>query len=240
MPKMPNCLVQQLMPTSGLTTRNDLIGRHDVLKSRRNEDVFSDSGHEIGAESASLGVQEAWIDEFEQLRVETAASLRVEEGYPGLLTLRVQDGPLLERERVVGKDQGQRPVAWRSRADERDLKLPGQALHVGHGHVPLEPDVICQQDAKRRFRDGDVAGLVQRLVVEHHQAVAVDKQQRARRIVLEPHAPGPLQPDGALRNGTVGSNLEEARLQTSETVEISLDPGQIRLVLRGGSKARLG
>jgi hypothetical protein len=27
MPKMPNCLVQQLMPTSGLTTRGDLIGR---------------------------------------------------------------------------------------------------------------------------------------------------------------------------------------------------------------------
>src|SRR5579872_388793 len=239
MANIPNCFVQQLMPTSGLTTRNDLIDGHDVLKSRRNEDVFSDSRHELDAESPCLRVQEARIDEFKQLRVETATSLRVQEGHPGLLALRVQDGPLLEGERIVGEDQRQRPVAWRSRADERYLKLPGQALHVGHGHVPLEPDVIRQQDAERRFRDRDVAGLIQRLVVEHHKAVAGDQQQRARRIVLEPHAAGPFQPDGALRDAAVGCDLEKARLQGPEAIEIGLDPAQIRLVLRGGSEACL-
>jgi hypothetical protein len=49
MPKIPNCFVQQLMPTSGLTTRDDFIEENNLRSSRQNEDTFCDGRHETAA-----------------------------------------------------------------------------------------------------------------------------------------------------------------------------------------------
>ena len=49
MPKIPNCLVQQLMPTSGLTTRCDFIAENNLRNLRQNEDTFCDGRHETPA-----------------------------------------------------------------------------------------------------------------------------------------------------------------------------------------------
>jgi hypothetical protein len=40
MPKMPNCLVQQLMPINGLTTRGDLMSRKIIPYIRGEKKTF--------------------------------------------------------------------------------------------------------------------------------------------------------------------------------------------------------
>src|SRR5271166_2102351 len=93
--------------------------------------------------------------------------------------------------------------------------------------------MIGQQDSKRGLPQRDIAGLVQGLVVKHHQPVAGHQQQRVWRIVLEAHTARPLQPDGSLADRPVRRDLQEVRLQCPQAVEIGLDPRQVGTVLRG-------
>ena len=97
--------------------------------------------------------------------------------------------------------------------------------------APDKLHVLGQQDAQRRAAQPDIAGLLQRRVVEGQHAVRGDQQERRRRIILEPHAAGTLQPGGAFGDAAILGDLHEVRLQRFEAVQIGLDPGDIRLVL---------
>jgi len=132
-----------------------------------------------------------------------------------------------------------RAVARRGGAHQADLDLAWHALHAGDGHIALQPYAVGQQDAERGLPDRDIAGLIQRLVVEHHESVAGHQQQWAGRVVLEAHPAGPLQPGDALGDGTVRRHLQEARLQRAQAVEIGLDSREVRAVLWRGLEAGL-
>ena len=75
--------------------------------------------------------------------------------------------------------------------------------------------------------------------MEHHQPVAGDQQERARRVVLEAHPSGPVQPGGPLADCPVWRRLEEVRLQRPEAVQVGLDSRQVGGVLRRRLEARL-
>ena len=104
---------------------------------------------------------------------------------------------------------------------------------------PCSLHMVGQQDAERGLRQRDIAGLIQCLVVKHHQPVAGHQQQRARRVVLEPHASRPIQPGGSLADRPVRRDLEEVRLQRPQAVQIGLDSRQVGAVLRGRLEAWL-
>ena len=59
-----------------------------------------------------------------------------------------------------------------------------------------------------------------------------NQQERRWRIILEPHPAGPLQPSVAAADRAIGGNLLKPRLQRADGIQIGLDPGDIRLVLR--------
>src|SRR5690348_8043150 len=121
-------------------------------------------------------LEDARIYELEQLLVELPTHLHVGESNRRLLTLRVGDDPLPEHQRTVGKNQSERAIARRGGAHEAQLYLARQMLHPRDRHVATELHAVGEQDAKRRLADGDIGGLIERLVVEHDETVARHQQ----------------------------------------------------------------
>src|ERR1700744_818577 len=106
---MPNCLVQQLMPINGLTTRGDLIAGKIIPYLRGEKKTFSPRmAHARHASHVLALSRRGRADLLEQLRVETAAELNVVQGDVGLPPLRVNDGPLPQSQRLIGENQGDR------------------------------------------------------------------------------------------------------------------------------------
>ena len=101
------------------------------------------------------------------------------------------------------------------RAAERLLLLHRQADErvVGRyrGDVGLfqQIDAVGKQEAQRRLRER-VEVLRFELTVAHHQRIAIGHEfDRARRFVLEAHAPGLLQVDLAFGAAAVRADLHE-------------------------------
>ena len=127
-----------------------------------------------------------------------------------------------------------------SGAHDGHLDHAGDVVEGDHGNAAtLQPHLIRQQDAERRGAERDVGGLIERRVVEHHQPMPGDQKERAGRIVLEPHPSRPVEPGGALALLPVGRDLQEARLQRVNRVQIGLDAREIGLILRTESDRRL-
>src|SRR5579883_2177306 len=152
MPKRPNCFVQQLMPTSGLTTRGDLMNENSLRFLRQNEDSFCDARHEAPAKMSLVGprLEGPRVDEGEQALIEAAAGFYVVQRHSRLLALCIKHRPLPESERIIGGHQGKGAVTGGGGAHQADLNLPRQVLHSGHGYVTAKTHVICQQDAEGR------------------------------------------------------------------------------------------
>src|SRR3954464_3679145 len=86
----------------------------------------------------------------EQLVLQLHAELGVVEADAHFLALAVDDGPLLELERLVAEHRGGRAGIRLVGLHDADLEGVGSAVELRHGHVATERHVLAQQEPERR------------------------------------------------------------------------------------------
>ena len=149
--------------------------------------------------------------------------------------------PLPQRQRLVGEHQRQAAVAGRGGAHQGHLDLAGQALDGGDRDVAGQRQVVARAACRAAWcSSGRLVVCLSWLSWKMNRPCAGDQQQRRRRVVLEAHAARPVEPGGALGDAAVGRDLQEARLQRVQTVQIGLDAGDVGVVLRRSGGAAAG
>src|SRR3954471_10383797 len=104
-------------------------------------------GDDVRRSSAALALL---LRRAEQGVLQLHAELGVVEADAHFLALAVDDGPLLELERLVAEQQGDRAGVWLVGLHDADLEGVWPAIELRHGHVAAQGHVLAQQEPERR------------------------------------------------------------------------------------------
>src|SRR5271170_3230450 len=169
---------------------------------------------------------------YKEFGIERHTELLLGQRYHGSVALLIDDGPLAQRQRLIAELHRQIAVVGRLGIDDRDPQRIRAARKAGDDEI-IEADRHAQQKPGRGELQPNLRHLGQ-LSIDIVDVEAIgDQHDRCRRIVLETHPARPFHPQPASGGAAIGGILLKTGRHRADPVQISRNPLQIGLVLRG-------
>src|SRR5512144_1058250 len=123
--------------------------------------------------------------ENKQLAIEPDIEPGVDQGNDGYDVLRIDDRPLLQRERILSEDKSYRSFAGIVGADEAYQDLIVAAFKTrDRQRAAGQRDLLVEQNARWRGSEWDVAHLLEIAVIVDEERTVGDDENGHRRLIL--------------------------------------------------------